>query len=112
MILVDILLLPLRAVRGTATDMYEILKTWKRYALEYEANYRRQQVCTLRWPSSMTPFLQPCSHADYSCSLCRALQWTQLLASRDNNVLCAVLVRLKTLGGLTALPGRLKRQRW
>ena len=44
MILVDILLLPLRAVRDTATDMYEILKTWKRYALEYEANYRRQQV--------------------------------------------------------------------
>jgi len=44
MILIDVLLLPLRAVRGTAADIYEILKTWKRYALEYEANYRRQQV--------------------------------------------------------------------
>ena len=47
MVLIDILLLPLRAVQDTAADMYEILKTWKLYALEYEASYRRQQVCTL-----------------------------------------------------------------
>ena len=44
MVFIDILLLPLRVVQGTTTDMYEILKTWKLYALEYEANYRRQQV--------------------------------------------------------------------
>ncbi len=41
---VDVLLLPLRAVKGTAIDIFDILGTWKRYALEYEASYRRQQV--------------------------------------------------------------------
>ena len=44
MVFVDVLLLPLRAVRGTATDIFDILGTWKQYALEYEASYRRQQV--------------------------------------------------------------------
>ena len=43
-VFVDVLLLPLRAVKGTAIDIFAILGTWKRYALEYEANYRRQQV--------------------------------------------------------------------
>lgn len=45
MILVDVILLPVRAVKGTAADILAILKTWKQYALEYEATYRRQQVC-------------------------------------------------------------------
>ena len=43
-VFVDVLLLPLRAVKGTALDIFDILGTWKRYALEYEASYRRQQV--------------------------------------------------------------------
>ena len=44
MVFVDVLLLPLRAVRGTAIDIFDILGTWKKYALEYEAIYRRQQA--------------------------------------------------------------------
>ena len=44
-IFLNVLTSPLRAVRGSAADIFEILKTWKRLAREYEARYRRQQVC-------------------------------------------------------------------
>ena len=119
MILVDILLLPLRAVRGTATDMYEILKTWKRYALEYEANYRRQQVhqllitepCLVGASHRCLRHGQLCCHSDDALPCPASISLPASKLCRLNLLTFALLARLKTPGGPTARPGCLKRPR-
>ena len=58
-IFLNVLASPLRAVRGSAADIFEILKTWKRLAREYEARYRRQQVCKHFQPSPFSALPAP-----------------------------------------------------
>lgn len=58
-IFLNVLASPLRAVRGSAADIFEILKTWKRLAREYEARYRRQQVCKHLQPSPFSTLPAP-----------------------------------------------------
>ena len=41
---VGLLLLPLRVVTDTAADVVDIFRRWKQYALEFEADFRRQKV--------------------------------------------------------------------
>jgi hypothetical protein len=44
MLSVGLFMLPFHALTGTLADIVHIFKTWKQYALEFEADYRRQKV--------------------------------------------------------------------
>ncbi|CAL8462876.1 g2410 [Coccomyxa elongata] len=41
---IGLLLLPLRVVTDTGADIVDILRKWKQYALEFEADFRRQKA--------------------------------------------------------------------
>lgn len=47
MISIELLRLPLQAITGTAADILGILKRWRQYAQEYEADFRREKVQSL-----------------------------------------------------------------
>lgn len=45
---IGILWVPVHALTGTVADISDVFKTWKRYALEFEADYRRQKAVQQR----------------------------------------------------------------